>query len=327
MKNGGEHIYDVAIIGSGVAGLAAGLYCGRYLLNTIIFEKEPGGETATAGKIANYPGVKPIDGYELTKIMREQASEVGAEFESTPVSSIEHTGHCYLLKVGEETFHATTIIYAAGAEYRKLNIPNEKELTGKGVHYCVTCDGPLYTGKKIAIVGGGDSAIKAATLASEYAEKVYVINREAELGGEPVNKQNMEAVGDKIEVLYETEIEEIVGEDKFEKAVLTKEYNGSKELDIDGLFVEIGYIPNVNLVVPLGVTLGEHGYIDVDKMMRTGVDGLFVAGDTMNHFGPFKQAITAAASGALAATSAYEDIKKHGDLCPLHHQPSEHVRD
>ncbi|MEX0933800.1 MAG: FAD-dependent oxidoreductase [Candidatus Paceibacterota bacterium] len=319
-----KNIYDVAIIGSGVAGLAAGLYCGRYLLDTVVFEKEPGGETATAGKIANYPGVKSLDGYELTKIMKEQAKEVGAEFKSTEVKSLKKENHCFTLMAGDERYHATVVIFAGGAESRKLNIPNEKELTGKGVHYCVTCDGPLYTGKKIAIAGGGDSAVKAATLASEYAEKVYIINREATLSGEPVNRENLERVGEKVEVLQETEVKEIVGDEKFEKVILTKAFNGSKELVVDALFVQIGYVPHVELVKPLGVKLGKHGYIEVDATMHTGVDGLLVAGDTMNHFGSFKQAITAAASGALAATSAYEEIKKHGDLCPLHQQPSKH---
>jgi len=168
--------YDVAIVGSGVAGLSAGLYCGRYLLDTIIFEKKPGGETATAGKIANYPGVKPIDGYELVKTMKEQAKEVGTEFKLGEVKKITKDDHCFSLETDEGVVNALTVIFAGGAEYRKLGLPNEKELTGKGVHYCVTCDGPIYTGKEIAIVGGGDSAIKAARLASEYAQKVYIIN-------------------------------------------------------------------------------------------------------------------------------------------------------
>ena len=318
-------MYDLVIIGSGAAGLSAGLYAGRYRLNTLIVGKERGGETARAGEIANYPGVKPIDGYDLMKIIAEQAESFGTKIMDKEVTAIKKEGHCFTIEMGEEKVTAKTILFAGGAEYRKLNIPNEKELTSRGVHYCVTCDGPVYTDKVIAIVGGGDSAVKAAILASEYVKKIYIINREMKMGGEPVNYENMEKIGNKIEILNETEVAEIIGTEKLEKIILSKEYKGTTELVIDGLFVEIGFIPNVELMTSIGVELDEKGYIKADNMMKTNIDGVFVAGDTMNHFGAFKQDITAAASGALAATSAYEDTKVHGDLCQIHHQPARRV--
>jgi len=314
-------MYDLIIIGSGASGLAAGLYAGRYRLKTLIVEGDFGGATATAGHIANYPGVKNIDGYDLMKVMKEQGGEVGTEFKSGKVTNISKNGHCYALVVGDKEIQCKTVVFAGGAEHRKLGLSNEKELTGKGVHYCVTCDGPVYTGKTIAIIGGGDSAVKAANLASEYVEKIYLLVRGDTLKAEPINLEQMKKLGDKVKVLFETEIKEIMGSEKLEKLILTKERDGSADLVVDGLFVEIGFEPQVELAQSVGAELDEHGYIKVDAMMKTNIDGFFAAGDTVNHFGHFKQDITAAAMGAVAATSAYEDIKVHGDLCKLHGLP------
>ena len=320
-------MYDVIIIGSGVAALAAGLYAGRYRLKTIIIGGEFGGETARAGRIENYPGVQSVDGYDLVKTMRAQAESVGAEYTNGFVSKLTRDGHCFTATVGDTTLHAKGIIFAGGAEHRRLGLPNEKELTGKGVHYCVTCDGPVYTGKTIAIVGGGDSSVKASTLAAEYVKKIYLITQEKELHAEPVNMERLKKLGDIIEVLPEMKVDTIVGSGKLEKIILTKEHNGSRELVVDGLFVQIGFVPNVELAVSLGVELDAQGYIKVDEMMRTNVDGFFAAGDTVNHFGRFKQCITAAAMGTVAATSAYEDIKNHSVLYESHNasEPSKNL--
>jgi len=313
--------YDLAIIGSGAAGLSAGLYGGRYRMKIAIFEGEFGGETAKAGAIENYPGFKLIDGYELMEKMREQAEVLGIEYIDGKVTGIKQEGHCFELAVSDKKYQANTIILAIGAERRHLGLPNEKELTGRGVHYCVTCDGPVYSGKKIAMVGGGDASVKGVNLAAEYVAKVLLIVRGKEVIAEPINYEQMKKLGDKVEVLLETEIKEIVGKEKLEKVVLSKQYKGSTDLVIDGLFVEIGAKPNVELAESLGVKLDEYGYIKVDNMMRTNIDGVFAAGDVVNHFGHFKQDITAAAMGAVAATSAYEDHKIHGDLCVMHAKP------
>jgi len=316
-------MYDLIIIGSGAAGLAAGLYAGRYRMKTAIIEGEFGGETARAGEIANYPGVKTLDGYELMKTMKEQGETLGIEFKSGYVKEIKHEGHCFFIGIdGKETLQAKTVVFTGGAEARRLGLPNEKELTGKGVHYCMTCDGPVYTGKTIAIVGGGDASVKAVNLGAEYYEKAYLIVRGKELRAEPVNYEYLQKLGDKVEVLFETEVKEIVGEGKFEKVILSKPYNGSQELVVDGLFIEIGFVPNVSLAESIDVELDERGYIKVDNMMKTNIDGFFAAGDTVNHFGSFKQDVTAAAMGTVATTSAYEDTKVHGELCALHAKPA-----
>lgn len=313
--------YDLIIIGSGAAGLSAALYAGRYRMKVLVLGKEFGGETAKAGMIENYPGIPSIDGYELMSTMKKQSETLGAEVKGTEVTAITRTDHCFEVKTNKETYTATSIIFATGAERRRLGLPNEKELTGRGVHYCVTCDGPLYTGQTIAMVGGGDASVKGVVFAAEYAEKIYLILRGKEVVAEPINLDRMKKLSDKIEVLLETEVKEIIGAEKFEKVKLSRPYQGSDELSTNALFVEIGAVPNAELPVSLGVELDDRGYVKVDALMQTNVDGVFASGDAVNHFGSFKQDITAAAMGAVAATSAYNHQKVHGELCEYHAVP------
>lgn len=314
--------YDLIIIGSGAAGLGAALYSGRYRVKTLVIGKEFGGETAKAGTIENYPGVQAIDGYELMGVMKEQAKSLGVETLDEEVTEIKRQEHCFEVCAKKTTHQTHAVIFALGAERRRLGLPNEKELTGKGVHYCVTCDGPVYNGKTIAMAGGGDASVKGAVLAAEYVNKLFLIVRGKEVTAEPINLERMKNLGDKIEVLLETEVKEIVGANRLEKLKLSRPFKGSDELVVDGLFVEIGASPNVELAKSIGVELDERGYIKTDSMMQTNIDGVFAAGDVVNHFGSFKQDITAAAMGAVAATSAYNDRKVHGELCPIHAQPA-----
>ncbi len=318
-------MYDLIIIGSGAAGLAAAVYAGRYKIKTLVVGKQFGGETSTAATIWNYPGILAIDGYDLMTKMREQAQKLEAEIVEGDVVKVEKQAHCVSVfdSFGKE-YQSKTLIFALGTERRKLGLPNEKDLTGKGVHYCVTCDGPLYSNRTIAIVGGGDASVKGANLAAVYAKKVYLLTREKELRAEPFNLEQMKALGNKVEVVYESEVKEIIpkkGGIGLEKIIL--ETSGkSGELKIDGLFVEIGALPNIELAKQLGVELDDKGYIKVDNFMQTNIDGVFAAGDTTNLFGSFKQDITAAAQGAMAATSVFKDLGIHGsEICELHAQP------
>lgn len=314
--------YDLIIIGSGAAGLGAAIYGGRYRMRTLVIGREFGGETAKAGMIENYPGVQSIDSYELMNLMKQQAAELKVELFDGEVSKVTRQEHCFMVRAGKATYEAKTIILAVGAEHRRLGLQNEQELTGKGVHYCVTCDGPVYTDKTIAMVGGGDASVKGAALAAEYAKKIFLIARGREITAEPVNLEHLKKLNDKIEIILETEVKQIIGRNKLEKIVLSHPYQGSLELIVDGLFVEIGAIPNVELAKSLGVELDDRGYIKVDNLMRTNIDGVFAAGDAVNHFGIFKQAITSAAMGSVAATSAYNDLKIHGELCRWHARPA-----
>ena len=296
-------------------------------MRVLVIEGDFGGETATAGIIWNYPGVKDADGFELMMTMKTQAKEVGTKFVSGKVSKIDTTSGCFNIYIGNSPtggeFFAKTLIFAQGSERRRLGLPNEKELTGKGVHYCVTCDGPVYVGKTVAIVGGGDASIKGVNLLGEYATKIYLIVKNNKIIAEPINEAAMKKLGDKVEIIFENQVTEIIGSSKFEKAVLAKEYKGSKELVTDALFVEIGANPDVALAGSVGVALDELGYIAVDNLMRTNVQGVFAAGDAVNHFGKFKQTITAAALGAVAVTSAYDYYKLHGNLCEVHWKPAD----
>ncbi|MBI4090804.1 MAG: FAD-dependent oxidoreductase, partial [Candidatus Komeilibacteria bacterium] len=318
-----DTVYDLIIVGSGIAGLSAGLYAGRYRLKTLIIGGDFGGEGTTAGETLNYPGIMKIDGYDLMVQVKKQAESVGAEFIDGRVSTASRKGHCFVLTVDGAEYITNTIILATGSKRRTLGLPREAEFKAKGLHYCVTCDGPIYKNKTIAVVGGGDASIKGVNLVAEYVQKIYLIVREKEIIAEPINLEQMKKLGGKVEILLETEVKELMGTARLEKIKLSKPHEGSDTLTIDGLFVEIGASPDVELAQELGVALDEHGYIKTDTMMRTNVDGVFAAGDVVNHFGRFKQYITGAALGAVAATSAYDDHKIHGDLCQWHAVPGE----
>ncbi|MFA6909314.1 MAG: FAD-dependent oxidoreductase [Patescibacteria group bacterium] len=305
---------DFLVIGGGAAGLSAGMYAGRYLISAAVIRgPEPGGETATAWTIENYPGFLSIDGLELVQKMEAHAKAAGAELVDGTVTAIEKKGNCFIATVGDEQYSAKTIVLAVGSARRRLGLPNEENLRGKGISYCATCDAPLYKGRTVAIVGGGDSSIKGVNLVARYATKVYLIVRGTVLKGEPANlKQLSEKTN--VEVLYENSVKEIIGTTTIEKVILDKEVNGSKELPVGGLFVEIGAQPRTELSKMLGVDIDEKGHIKVNKFMHTNVPGVFAAGDITDGAGDFRQDITAAAQGAMAATSAYKYIGAHPEI-------------
>ncbi|MDP3992719.1 MAG: FAD-dependent oxidoreductase [bacterium] len=300
---------DVAIIGSGMAGLSAALYAARYELSTVVIGAELGGATSTAWTIENYPGFKAIDGYDLMIKVKEQVEALGAKVIADKIEEITKSDGGFKLtgESGEE-YRARAVIFTHGAARRKLNLPKEDDFSlGKGVHYCTTCDGPLYKGKTIAIVGSGDAAVKGALLAVQYTEKIYMIVRGGELHPEPINYERIKPyLGTKVEVLPNSQVKEILGDERLNGVKLASD----QELKLDGLFVEIGAVPEMALVESLGVKLDSHGYVAVNNMMETNIEGVFAAGDATNFFGHFKQDITAAAMGAVAATSAFNFLQK-----------------
>ena len=300
---------DVIIIGSGMSGLSAALYTTRYELSTLVVGAELGGATSTAWTIENYPGYKAIDGYDLIIKVKEQVEALGAKLQNDKIVKIAKANPGFEL-VGEsgEVYQAKAIIFAHGAARRKLNLPKEDDFSqGKGVHYCTTCDGPLYKGKTIAIVGSSDAAVKGALLAVQYATKIVMIVRGEGLHPEPINLERLKPfLGEKVEVLPNSAVKEILGDSRLTGVKLA---NG-QELTLDGLFVEIGAVPEMELVYSLGVKLDAHGYVAVNNMMETNVPGVYAAGDATNFFGHFKQDITAAAMGAVAATSAFNFLQK-----------------
>lgn len=303
-------IYDTIIVGFGPAGFTAALYAGRFAMKTLVIGLEFGGYAAKAGIIHNYPGVKNADGYELAKTMKEQAEDAGAVFYDGEVVRVEKKDDSFIVGTRDsKNFYAKTLILATGSERRKMGLPREKEFENKGIHYCVTCDGPVYVGKEVAVVGGGNAGVSAVLLASEYAKKIYLLVAGNRLTAEPINVEKILKMPDKVEVLYGTEVQEFLGEGKLSGVKLSKEFNGIKELKIDGLFVEIGSLPANKLAKDLSIELNSFGYAHSDFYMKTNILGAYVAGDLCDVFGNFKQNITAAASGAIAANSAYHYLK------------------
>ena len=311
-------IYDVVILGQGVAGFSAGLYAARYQIKAVIIGETFGGETATGGLIENYPGIVSIEGYDLMLQMKEQVQKYDVPVIDEKADAITKEGDCFLVRAGGEIYQGKTVILAVGRERRKLGLPREEELTGRGVSYCSTCDAPLYRGKVVGVVGGGDAAIKGATLVSKYADKVYVIYRGEKFSRpEPVNVEKLEERSN-AQPVFQANVVELKGGETLSGLVLDRRSDGSNELVVDGVFVEIGADPNADLAVQLGVSLTEENEIDVDKLMQTNVEGVFAAGDVTNASGHLKQAITAAAQGALAATSAYGYVSEHANACETH---------
>ncbi len=299
---------DILIIGSGMAGLSAAVYAARYNLPTLVIGHEFGGATSTAWTIENYPGYVAIDGYDLMMKVKEQAEKIGAEIITDKVTALEKKGTSFIAKTEENrTIEAKTIILGCGAARKKMGLPREDEFAqGKGVHYCTTCDGPLYKEKTVAVVGSGDSAVKGLNLAVQYAQKIHWLVRGDKVKAEPFNYEKIKKYfGNKIEVHYNTEVKELRGEKRLESILLS---TGVK-MEIDGLFVEIGALPEVELAKAIGVELDEYGFVNVNNMMETNIDGVYAAGDLTNFFGHFKQDITAAAMGSVAATSAFKHIQ------------------
>ena len=311
--------YDVLIVGQGAAAFAAALYAARYQISAVVIGESFGGETATGGLIENYPGYFEIDGFDLMMKFREQVDKYGVPVVDDKVTSIARTGHCFEATTdGGERYTGSTVVLAVGRERRKLGLEHEVEWTGRGVSFCSTCDAPLHRGNVVAVVGGGDAAVKGATLLSKYAEKVYTIyRRESFVRPEPVNLRQLEQA-DNVERLFSTSVIELKGEDGLTGVVLDRDYNGSNELAVDGLFIEIGADPRVDLAKQLGVELNDKDEVKADRRMRTSVHGVFAAGDLTDASGDLKQTVTAAAQGALAATSAYEDLSEHPNACKWH---------
>ena len=314
-----DTVYDLLIAGQGAAGYAAALYASRYQIRPVVLGATFGGETATGGLIENYPGYTEIDGFELMMKFREQVEKYEVPILDEDVVSIRRMQDCFEITTDQSnTYRGASVILAVGRERRKLGLEHEEEWTGRGVSYCSTCDAPLHKGNTVAVVGGGDASVKGAVLLSKYAQKVYVIYRRDRLTRpEPVNLRQMEARPN-IEPILSANVVELNGDDGLTGIVLDREYNGSSELALDGLFIEIGADPRVELARQLGVELNEGNEIKVDRFGQTSLEGVFAAGDVTDAAGDLKQTITAAAQGALAATAAYEYASKHGNRCMEH---------
>ncbi len=294
--------YDVIIIGGGTAGLGAALYCARYTLKTLLIAKEFGGTGNIAHKVDNWIGEPGIAGPELMKkfIKHVDAYKVPkVEAEVTDIKKLSDGS--FSVKAGK-TYRAKAVIYALGMKHRELNVPGEKEFSGKGVHYCYTCDGPIYGKKVVGIVGGGDSAGLGTLFMSDYAKQVYVFVRKPFMRAEPITQQQISKLKN-AKIMFETEVAEFFG-DKFLKGV---KFKNGKTMELDGVFIEIGHIPLSALAKKLRIKTNEHGFIKVDRSQRTNVKGFCAAGDATDMH-TLKQFITTASEGSVAAESIYRYV-------------------
>lgn len=301
-------IYDVTIIGGGPAGLAAGLYAARARLSTIIIEKMfPGGQAAITNRIENYPGFgNGVGGAELADNIKIQAETFGAQFLNGNVEKIEKKDDIFFIQMRGESIKSKTVILAMGAEPRKVGVKGEKEFTGRGVSYCATCDGAFYTGKPIAIIGGGDTAIEEALFLTRFASTIYVVHRRDELRATKI-LQERAFNNKKIKFIWDSVVEEIKGNDSVEEIVVKNvKTEKNEKIPVKGVFVAIGYEPNTDFIKDL-IELDERGYVLTDTNMETSIPGLYAAGDIRQK--TLRQVVTAVADGAIAAVEAGKFIE------------------
>ncbi len=295
-------VYDVAIIGLGPAGATAAIYSAKYNLKTIVIGQVPGGTAAEAHKICNYPPFVEIKGFELAQRFLQHVQSMNVEVVFGKVENVEKKKEFFELDAGDKKIQAKKIVIATGTKRKQLGIARENEFRGKGISYCATCDGMFYKNKVVGVVGGGNSALTAALLLSEFAEKVYIFyGKDKFYKAEPAWTEQV-LKNKKIKSEFNVEIKELVGKGALESVKLT---NG-KEVKLGGLFVEIGSNPNTSAVENLGLKKDERGYIVVDENCRTSMKGVYAAGDITNH--KLKQIVVAEADGAVAATSIYHEL-------------------
>jgi len=305
-----NNIFDIAIVGSGPAGYSASIYASRYKLTNIVFGKLIGGTITEAHKVCNYPGLPDISGIDLGYKFHEQAKEQGAQHSTESIVDIKKEGNIFKLFTDlNKEYLAKTVLLATGTERNKLVIPKEEQYVGKGLSYCATCDAMFYKDKVVAVVGGSNAATMAATMLSDIAKQVYIIYRGTELRGEPAW---VEQVSQKknIQTIFQTLVVGLEGEPRLQRVKLSKPFNDSEYLDVDGVFVEIGAEPNITLPVKLGLELDIQNYIKVDQGQATSIDGIWAAGDCTTNSNKFKQLVTAVSEGGIAANSIYCYLKQ-----------------
>lgn len=297
--------YDVVIVGGGPAGLSAAIYASRRALKTLIVSMDIGGQMALTNSIENYPGYEEIDGPTLGQKMLTQAEKSGTSLLTAEIVKVEKKdGGFFLYTADNQKLETRAVIMAFGLTPRNLNVPGEKEFSGRGVAYCATCDGPLYKGKTVAVVGGGNSAMDAAEYLSKIVEKVYILVRQDKFRGEEVLMQRVSS-DPKIEVLFEASTKEIKGGSKIDTLVYDQK-GETKEIKVDGVFVEIGHIAKTDWVKDL-LELTDMHEISVNMDCETNVPGVFAAGDITQI--SYKQVVISAGEGAKAALQAYKYLQ------------------
>ena len=301
--------YDVIIIGGGPAGLTAALYTARAKLKTLLVEGSAiGGRMAEAWEIENYPGfTEPVHGYDLGQKMFEQANRFGVEHAQTSVTGIKIDGAEKIVSTGIGDYVAPAIIIAGGSERRKLGVPGERELTGRGVSFCATCDGPFFREKVVAVIGGGNGALNEATHISHFASRVYVIHRRDNMRATKVLQDKVFAEP-KITFIWDTEVTAIEGADSVERLQLKNVKTGAEtSLDVGGVFIAVGLVPNTDYLKGL-VDIDPYGAVITNDKMETNIPGIYAAGDVRAN--SIRQVVSAAGDGATAAVYAQKFISE-----------------
>jgi thioredoxin reductase (NADPH) len=304
---------NVVIIGSGCAGLTAAIYAARANLKPIVLDgHEPGGQLSLTTHVENFPGFPDgIMGPELIENMRRQAQKFGAEFKSGAVTEVDLTQRPFKVVAGKETYETRTVIAAAGASARLLGIPGERELIGHGVSTCATCDGYFFRGKPIAVVGGGDSAMEEANFLSRYASRVYLVHRRNEFRASKIMIDRARA-NEKIEFVTPYTVEGIHAPQGHVEGVRLRnlQTKEAREISLEGVFVAIGHDPN-STVFKGKLDMDSNGYLVAKHGSLTAIPGVFIAGDIQDH--RYRQAVTAAGSGCMAAIDAEKFLEEHKD--------------
>lgn len=303
--------YDLIIIGSGPAGLAAAIYAQRAKLNTLVIEKAmvSGGQVLTTYEVDNYPGLPGLGGYELGMKLREHADKLDAQFAEDEVTRIEDAGAGKPKRVigAERAYEAMAVIIATGAHHRMLGVPGEKELAGAGVSYCATCDGAFFRNRVTAVIGGGDVAVEDAIFLARMCTKVYVIHRRNELRAAKSLQEKLLSLPN-VEMVWDSVAEEIRGDGRVESLTVSNVKTGERtSLAVQGVFIAVGITPESRAFE--GLAEMEHGYIKAGEDGVTSAPGIFAAGDVRTK--PLRQIITAAADGANAVTSAERYLSGH----------------
>lgn len=297
-------MHDVIIIGAGAAGLGAGLYSARYKLDTLIIGQVLGGTGLEAHKVDNWIGDPGVSGIDLMDKFVNHVKKYKVPIVSEEVQKVSKLKNKFVVQTSNKKYESKALIFSLGMKHRKLGVKGETDFLGKGVSYCYTCDAPFFKGKTVGVVGGSDSAALGALMLAKYCKKVYVLYRKEKLRAEPISSEAVYA-SKKISVVHNVNVSEIYGSGLMEGAKL----DNGKDLKLDGVFIEIGHIPNYVLPKMVGVKFDKRNFIKVGKEQETNVAGVFAAGDITDKTN-LKQFITAASEGSIAALGAYNYIRK-----------------
>lgn len=304
-----EKIYDVIIIGAGPAGMTAAVYTSRANLSTLMLERGiPGGQMANTEDVENYPGYESILGPDLSNKMFEHAKKFGAEYAYGDVKEVIDGKEYKTIVAGKKEYKARAIIVASGAEYKKIGVPGEKELGGRGVSYCAVCDGAFFKGKELVVIGGGDSAVEEGVYLTRFASKVTIVHRRDTLRAQKI-LQDRAFQNEKVDFIWNHTIKEINDTNGKVGSVTLVDVNSGEEQEVktDGVFVYIGMLPLSKPFVELGIT-NENGYVETNERMETKVPGIFAAGDVREKM--LRQIVTATGDGSIAAQSAQHYVEE-----------------